>query len=752
MRMPTTPHRTNEPKPNKDRSGQVSRGTKSDWHSQGESANARRLPREAPGWTDWIVVSQPWTFTEESEAVPHATVTLVGDASFAICDSSGDITGHSVEGLFVGDTRTCSRLRLLVDDRTVEALGTSVDAPFAASFVGRTVDRTVVVYRDLWVGKGLRMDVRICNLTRQPLVRTVSLDVAADLADLFAVKEGRALEEAPVVMRTERDDGVRFEDVDARRGLVVRARSATSADAGALRWKTEIGPGEEWHVCLELAACRGGQEVVPQYRCGESTELAVPTARQESWQRRLSRLTTNVDGLEAAFDRACDDLGALRLFDADHSSEPVVAAGAPWFMTLFGRDSILTSWMALPLDPELALSTCSTLARLQGRENRDDNEEQPGRILHEVRFSRGTSLALEDGDVYYGSVDATPLYVTLVHELWRWGIPLERLEPLLPSVDAALKWMAGPGDPDGDGYLEYERRSRDGLVNQGWKDSFDSIAFADGRLAEAPIALAEVQGYAYAAWRAGAELGAAVGDHQRASDCRLRADELQGRFQRDFWLDEQAAFAIALDAQKRPVDAIASNMGHCLWSGIVHDADQAAAVAKWLVSPELFSGWGVRTLATSMARYNALSYHNGSVWPHDTAICIAGLRRAGFRDEATTLARGLLTATKAFLGRLPELFAGLGPDDFPMPVSYPAACSPQAWASAAPLLVMRVLLGLEPDVPNRRLQLDPVLGDGVSLRLEDLRLAGTGVTIEVDGDAVAVRGLPRDLAVVRPGA
>jgi glycogen debranching enzyme len=697
-------------------------------------------------------VSQPWTFTEESEPVPHATVTLVGDASFLICDSSGDITGHSVEGLFVGDTRACSHLRLVVDQQTVEALGTSVDAPFAASFVGRTADRTLVVFRDLWVGKGLRMDVRIRNVTQQALSPTVSLDVAADLADLFAVKEGRALEGAPVVVRMETADGVHFEDVDARRGLVVRAHPDAAAEAGPLRWKTEIAAGEEWHVCLEFAASRGGEEVTPQYRCGEPTALAVPAERQASWRQRLSRLTTNVDGLETAFDRACDDLGALRLFDADHTAEPVVAAGAPWFMTLFGRDSILTSWMALPLDPELALATCSTLARLQGTEDRDDTEEQPGRILHEVRFSRGTSLALEDGDVYYGSVDATPLFVALVHELWRWGIPLDRLEPLLPAVDAALEWMAGPGDPDGDGYLEYERRSRDGLVNQGWKDSFDSISFADGRLAEPPIALAEVQGYAFAAWRAGAALRAALGDHQRAADCQLRADELRARFERDFWLPERAAFALALDAEKRPVDAVASNMGHCLWAGIVSHGEQAAAVAKWLVSREMFSGWGVRTLATTMARYNPLSYHNGSVWPHDTAICIAGLRRYGFRDEASTLARALLAATTAFAGRLPELFAGLGPDDFPTPVSYPAACSPQAWASAAPLLVMRALLGLEPDVPGRRLELDPALSAGASLRLDDLRLAGTAVTIEVDGDAVAVRGLPRDLALVRPGA
>ena len=339
----------------------------------------------------------------------------------------------------------------------------------------------------------------------------------------------------------------------------------------------------------------------------------------------------------------------------------------------------------------------------------------------------------------------------LVGELRRWGIPLDDLRPLLPAVDAALRWIAGPGDSDSDGYVEYQRGSAAGLVNQGWKDSWDAISFADGRLAEGPIALAEVQAYAYAAWQAGAELAGAVGDRATAARRRKRAEKLREQFNRDFWLEDQGAFALALDGNKRPVDAVASNMGHCLWAGIV-DQERVHSVSRWLLSAELCSGWGLRTLATSMARYNPLSYHNGSVWPHDTAISVAGLRRYGQVDDALQLGNCLLAAASATGGEMPELFSGIGRDEAPVPVGYPASCRPQAWASGAPLLILRSLLGLEPDVPAGHVDLDPVLPAGANtLRLRSMPLAGTSISVEVNNDALAIRGLPPTLAVVRPG-
>ena len=694
-------------------------------------------------------MSEQWRITEESAPVPASTLTLVEGSSFVICDSDGDIT-DGVQGLFVGNTRVCSRLRLSVDGRPIEPLTAVARSPSAAAFVGRTVDRAVLVFRDLWVSQGMRVDLRLRNLSDRALELAVRLEVLADLADVLAVKQGR---KPPSPVTPSGGEGfVRFEDQDAARGLVVRGEGAAVVPAiGSLSWTASMEPRGEWATCFELAAIRSGEELIPKYRCGQATATAVPTDRQARWERELPRLDSDIVGLAGAIERTGQDLGGLRLFDPDHPDDPLIAAGAPWYMTLFGRDSILTSWMALILDPAIALATVRALARLQGTTDVLETEEQPGRILHEVRFTQHASVALASGEVYYGTADATPLFVMLVHELWRWGVPLDDLLPVLPAVDAALDWLAGPGDPDGDGYVEYAPRSTGSLVNQGWKDSYDGVSFADGRLQDPPIALAEVQAYAYAAWRAGAALAAANGNDATSLEREVRADALRARFDEDFWLPDRGAFALALDGHKRPVDAVASNMGHCLWAGIVADSDKAAAVARWLTSPELFSGWGIRTLATSMGRYNPLSYHNGSVWPHDTAICVAGLRRAGFVDAAHRVASGLLAAVQACGGRPPELFAGLTPEDIPAPVPYPASCSPQAWASAAPLMLLRALLGLEPDIPSGCVELDPLLPPGATrLHLTGIPLGGSRVAVEVDADAVAVRNLPQGLALIRP--
>ena len=682
---------------------------------------------------------------DESQPVPASTVTLVEGATFTICGPDGDIDGGGVAGLFVGDTRICSRLVLSIDGDGVEPLTLAARSPSSATFVGRTFDKRLLVFRDLWVGQGMRLDLRIRNLAREVRPVTVRLSLEADLAELFAVKKGAS----PVVETPcEAENGdLRFDGDGRRRGLFVHTDDGRAHDDGTIVWEAELQPRQTWEACVELRALRGGGEVSPTYACGRPPELTPTTATRLGWRRGLPQLATDIPGLARAFSRTGEDLGALQLTDPDHPEDLLIAAGAPWYMTLFGRDSILTSWMALLLDPALGLGTARSLARMQGLHDVAESDEQPGKILHEVRFSRGPSLALADGDIYYGSADVTPLFVMLVHELRRWGAPIEQIHALRPAVEAALAWLQGPGDPDGDGYVEYAPGGPGSLGNQGWKDSHDAVGFADGRLAEAPIAIAEVQAYTYAAWRAAAALAAADGDEAAAAAHNARADDLQARFEQDFWLADRRAFAIALDRDKRPVDAIASNMGHCLWAGIVADPEKAAAVARWLVSPELFTGWGIRTLATSMARYSPLSYHNGSVWPHDTAICVAGLRRYGFIEEAHLVAGGLLPAADALEGRLPELFAGLTIGEMPVPVRYPTSCSPQAWASAAPLLVVRALLGLEPDVPSGRIGLDPMLPAGsTTLRLTDMPLAGARVDIDVDGAGVEVSGLPSGLA------
>ncbi len=699
----------------------------------------------------------PWPLhgTMPPATAPTA-VTLVQGRSFAICDRGGDIDGSGPSGLFVGDRRIASHLVVTVDGAPVQPLAWASDEPFHARFVGRVGDGAgapapLLVLRDLWVGRGLRTDITLRHESDEERPVTVSVLVGSDLAVLFAVKEGRA--DSTVRPATIVDGRIEVHAADV--GVVVRPVPAAPlglAESGIaiITWDVVLAPRGTWTGSVEVAAVLGGQPVTPRYRIGEPVEAAVPTTRQAEWLARLPQIDSDVDGLDDAIRQAGEDVGALRIFDPDHPHDPVLAAGAPWFMTLFGRDSILTSWMSLMLDPSLALSTLTVLAALQGRDTVAETEEEPGRILHEVRSGEPATLAIKSGSIYYGSIDATPLFVMLVGELYRWGTPLADLLPLLPAVDAALRWVEHIGDRDGDGYVEYRRATPGGLVNQGWKDSHNSISFADGRLAGAPIALAEVQAYVFAAWQAGALLAEATGHRDLAAHRRRRAVTLRARFNDDFWMPGRRALAIALDGDKRQVDAIASNMGHCLWTGIVDD-ELAPDVARWLMDPELTSGWGLRTLSTSMARYDPLSYHNGSVWPHDTAIAVAGLRRAGFAADANRLLMQLLAAASAVGGRLPELYAGLTPADLSRPVPYPTSCSPQAWAAAAPMLLLRAILGLEPDVPGGTVRVNPSLPASATwIRVRGVPLAGAAVDIEVDGEAVAIRNLPVGLSVVRP--
>ena len=685
-----------------------------------------------------------------ADALPRVVgsgVTLAHGRSFAICSETGDI-GGGVQGVYVGDTRIGAYLEMTVDGDPVEPLAWNSDEPFHAEFVGRVSSPDVLVFRDHWVGSGLRTDLRVRNLGRTPRRVTVRVQVGTDLAGVFDVKDGRTT--GDTVPASVIADGFSLGDASGTHAAVVRATPPASLETlGTFAWDLDLAPRAEWSACLEWSAVHQGGELAPDYRCGDTPAHEPPSAELASWRALRPRLRTDVSGLADTYLRSVDDLGALRIVDPAHRSEPVVAAGAPWFMTLFGRDALLTAWMALILDPSLALTTLTTLARLQGRATVPERDEQPGRILHEVRFNSAASLALDDADIYYGSADATPLFVMLVHELWRWGTPFEALRPLLPAVDAALEWCAGPGDPDGDGYVEYRRSTPEGLRNQGWKDSHDAIHFADGELAQPPIALCEVQAYVYAAWLGGADLATAAGDAPTAARRLSRAGALKEAFNRDFFMPDRQAFAVALDADKRPVSSVTSNMGHCLWAGIIEPA-HAEPIARWLRGPEFASGWGLRTLATSMARYDPLSYHNGSVWPHDTAIAIAGLRRAGFTDAAVELSRALLRACRASGGRPPELFSGLPPSDMAVPVPYPASCSPQAWASAAPLLVVRALLGLEPDLDAGRLALDPVLPpDATHLELDGMALGADRVTIAVRGQEVSVEGLSRSVTVTR---
>jgi glycogen debranching enzyme len=519
----------------------------------------------------------------------------------------------------------------------------------------------------------------------------------------------------------------------------------------ALTWRALVPARGRWSTEVTVQPTFGSRRVRPRFRQGQQLAASGPARKIRAWRSASTVLTADNPALAAVLARTESDLGALLIGDAERGGRPFVAAGAPWFMTLFGRDSLLTAWMALPLEPALALGTLQTLAGLQGTRVDPFTEEEPGRILHELRLGPDTGRAL-GGNHYYGTVDATPLFVMLLGEAWRWGADPAAVRALLPAADAALAWVDRYGDRDGDGFIEYQRATDRGLLNQGWKDSFDAITDTRGRIPQPPIALCEVQGYAYAAWQARAELADAFGDSDLAEHCRARAEALRTRFAESFYLPRRGWYALALDGDKHPVDALTSNAAHCLWTGIATD-EHAATLITHLSGPDMDSGYGLRTLSARMGAYNPMSYHNGSIWPHDTAIAVAGLLRYAHLDGAVDLARrlaaGLLEAATAFGGRLPELFCGFPSAEFSPPIPYPTSCSPQAWASAAPLLLVRSFLGLHPYVPRRTLTLHPALPpDWGTITLRDLRLDTATAHITATNDKARIDGLPDDWTVV----
>ena len=682
-------------------------------------------------------------------------VTLVEGTSFCLSGRSGDIRPDLPEGLFFLDTRLLSDWQLRVNGLRPEPLAVTADGPESATFVsrvkprGRSRSETLLVVRRRYVGRGMREDLTIRNHCADPMPISVVLFCEADFADLFDVKLGNGGHPDAHTRRT-RDAAVEFRHrrESSRRVVTLTFSAQPTWETDAAVWHAEVAPGEEWTCTAEVQVSVDGEAIAPRYSLLEPPAKALPAQRHARWQQAAPRISTDQPALLQSVGRSIDDLGSLRIFDAEHPDRPVIAAGAPWFMTLFGRDSILTAWMALIVDPDIALGVLEALARLQGQKIDPATEEQPGRILHEVRFGEASSMSLGDGHIYYGTADATALFVMLLGELARWGHEPEFVDRLIPHADRALAWIEQYGDRDGDGFVEYQRSTPHGLRNQGWKDSADGIPAADGSLPDTPIALAEVQAYVYGAYVARAHLAREAGDPSTQSRYASKAKALREAFDRAFWLPDRGWYALGLDDGKRPIDALASNMGHCLWAGIV-SRERAPSVVRHLMSSEMFSGWGVRTLATSMASYNPLSYHNGSVWPHDNAIIASGLMRYGFVDEAHRVITSMLDAAATASGRLPELFAGVSRDDVGIPVSYPTSCSPQAWAAATPLLFLRLLLRFDPQVRRGRLWCAPSLPPGWErLVVEDIPLAGRRVSVTVEGEHWHIDGLGHELEIL----
>lgn len=696
-----------------------------------------------------------WNADTEADTGGADAVTLVEGSSFCISSHSGDISSEGgTSGAFHQDTRVLSRWILRINGALREPLVAHRPDAYEATFVGRArwpdgrFDSPLVVRQERHIGPGLRDDITLENYSAEDVDCDIELLVDADQADLFDVKGGRPTNEDNLT-RTVKGAELLIEAVrnGQRRGSAIRAAGA-EVSADALRFHAHIPARGKWSTSVIVVPLIDGEAPNAPFTEAGLPRHRVGVQRHLEWEENVPRLSLADSSIEATLQRSQTDLGLLRIFDAEHPDRVAVAAGAPWFMALFGRDSLLSSYMAMLVDSTLAAGTLQTLAALQGAKVDDDSEEQPGRIPHEVRLGVTAGLSL-GGTAYYGTADATPLFVSVLGELSRWGLSDDLMDSLLPHADRALDWIEKYGDRDGDGFVEYLRPNTHGLVNQGWKDSWDGINFADGRMAEPPIALCEVQGYVYAAYVARSLLARSAGDAETERRWAERATSLKKAFNEKFWLPDKGYFALALDKDKKPVDSCTSNMGHCLWVGIV-DEDKAPSVVEHLMSPEMFTGWGIRTLASDMAAYNPVSYHNGSVWPHDSALVATGLMRYGYVAEAKRVARGLFDAAAHFDGQLPELFCGFDRSEYSGPVPYPTACSPQAWAAAAPIQLARILLRFDPDFTRGVVHLAPFLAEEKGdFRADNVRLGHARISITAKRTEGNIEGLPPELKLLK---
>jgi len=627
-------------------------------------------------------------------------------------DPMGHAPGHddSVLGLYYRDTRHVSRIELLLGGRQPVVLTSSADRGYSETVEltnlelraadGRVVPQAVVhVRRTRVLADKLYELLRVRNYDRLPVDINLDLHFDADFADLFEVRGVRRRRrgrlrppEAAGTTLTFAYEGL---DGVVRTTVVTFTDPPTSLRGGRARYRLRLAPGERVLLRYDVAVAPDPPPPLATARPASDAELnqALGAVRHdhERWAAESTDIFTDNEQLTTVLRRAQEDLRVLTMAAEDGR---VTLAGVPWFAAPFGRAMLTVGLETLLLDLRFARSGVRYLARRQGRVNSAFRDEQPGKIMHELRRGELANLRAIPHTPYFGAIDTTPLWLLTLCELTMWTGDLEGFDLLHQAVEAAVKWLGIDGDADGDGFVEYERRSRAGLLNQGWRDAGDSVVHADGSLARGPIALAEVQGYVYYAKRRLAAIYGQLGDVERAERMAQDARELKRRFNEHFWMEDEQFFAMALDGRKRQVKTVCSTIGHCLWSRIVAD-EHVDAVAKRLLAPDMFSGWGVRTVSKSSVAYNPMSFYNGGVWPFDTAIAANGLKKHGYAQESNRIALGLFEAALAYeRTRLPELFCGFSRQFSPRPVSFPMACWPHASASGALFLVLQSMLGI----------------------------------------------------------
>lgn len=673
-------------------------------------------------------------------------LTLIDGKTFSATNVSGDIypPGSPDVGFFHDDTRFLSHLELRIGGHRTAVLSSATEKTFSAQIELTTgnitlrdsfdlPENTVHIRREQLLASEMffdRMSFENFNLT--PVDFTVEVIFDADFVDVFQVRGVARQQHGQYYRPVVSEHGVAFcyrgLDGIMRETLIKLAPSPSHVEERAARWELRLEPLKRVQLELCVIPLVEGQTSRAQ-TCTLDHHLQQRRTNFARWENSSSSFQTDNDIFDSLLKTGIGDFHALQIPDGD---QHIIAAGIPWFATIFGRDSIIAAYQSLMLNSQLAVDTLRVLARYQGKEYNDWRDEEPGKILHEYRAGEMT----RDGEMpfgpYYGSIDATPLFLVLLSETYNWTADEQLVEELLPNAYAALEWIDKYGDLDGDGFVEYLRRSSKGLINQGWKDSWDANMHQDGTVAVPPIALCEVQGYVYDAKYRMSSLLRTFGDVKTADRLKREAAELARRFDRAFWVPSRGFYAMGLDAAKKPLEVIASNPGHLLFSRIINK-ERARVVGNRLMRDDMFSGWGWRTMSQEERVFNPLSYHRGSVWPHDNSIIAYGMALNDMRDGALRILTSLYQTASSFRDyRLPELFCGVQRREYDEPVHYPVSCSPQAWASGAMFLILSAVLGLRPSAPRKELNIiNPQLPDWVDhLHLRNLRIGRSRVGLD----------------------
>ena len=684
-----------------------------------------------------------------------------------LAEPDGQLTAGSERGLLFRDTRLISVWRLAADGARWQLLNGGATTHYATRVFmtnatipaqdGDIPAQTLGLVLGRWMDQGIHEDIDVTNYGPRPARFNLELVLRADFADLFEIKSGRIVRRGQIATewsepaQTLRSD---YRNADFHRGLTLRVRAPAPAvyANGRISFAIDLAPGASWHACL-LYDLHDGTETLPApSACMHDSGSAPVAQRVAEWRAQTLKLQSSNEEFYRYYHQAVDDMAALRMTVAlNGHHELMPAAGLPWFAALFGRDSLIVALQSAPVTTDFARGALAVLGHWQSQERDDARDAEPGKILHELRRGELAHFKLVPHTPYFGTADATILYPIVLHTAWKWTGDRELLTRHLANAEACLRWIDTCGDRDGDGFQEYQTRAPKGYENMGWKDAGDAVLYPDGSPVKGPKALCELQGYVYDAWLRMAEVFGALDQPERAAELRRRAATLADRFDAAFWDDGFGGFAYALDGDKKRVLSSASNVGHCLWSGIVKPA-RAQAVVERLLAPDMFSGWGIRTLSSAHAAYNPYSYQNGSVWPHDNGLIAQGMRRYGFGPEAARVARAVSGAAAFFaLHQVPELYAGLPREAAPFPVQVLGANVPQAWAAGSAFSFLTALLGLAPDAPAGVLHVDPALPHWLpDVTLRELRVGAHSFDLHFrrEGDGTAVEVLRGDAAAV----